>query len=118
MQWTSFYDIRKRNTPISKTRPLFCQNFRDRLAYTAIRHLDMQESCHSRGNICHIDSRIGMAVMNAPSHEQQGDMGVIGVPGAVGGSGLPVCLKPSGIEDQLDWAATPGIMASGSRQLN
>lgn len=38
-------------------------------------------------------------------------MGVIGIPGAGRGARLAVCLEPTRIENQLDSAATVGIIA-------
>src|SRR5262249_6718861 len=76
---------------------LFLKHLRDWFADAAVGHLDMEEGGDGGGDVGHVDLVAGVAGVDAPAHENQGDMGVVGVPSAVGGAGLAAAFEPGGI---------------------
>ena len=53
---------------------------KNRIAYAGIRHLNMQHTAHTRCNIRHGSGARSRSLCDSPTHENQWDMTVIGVP--------------------------------------
>ena len=58
----------------------------DRFSDATIRCLDVKQCAYGRGDVGHV-ARLGAgSVLDAPSHENQRDMGVVAIPCSVGGT--------------------------------
>lgn len=63
---------------------LFCAEYR--ATDVAVGCLNMKQGCNSGGDVGHVGGTGGGTMLDAPSHEDQGYVGVVGIPGAMVGS--------------------------------
>ena len=88
----------------------------DSLSDAAIRHLDMNKTADGRRNIGDMTFCLSTAMFYTPPHQQEGDMTVVGIPAAMGGTAVNLFRYAivSRLQDDLDISAALTVIAIDS----